>query len=79
MAQETNGITVNPVLHELLEHILISRHILMYQSRLQGRTLNATVILTECSLKPASITKYLWLTLLDTKAFDVVDRRSHIS
>ena len=81
------GITVNPVLLKILEHILITRHNDIFystQSRLQRgftgdcSSLNAAVILTECLLETVNNTSGSphWIHRRHLTSFDVVDHRS---
>ena len=80
------GITVTSVLLKILEHILNTRHSVIFQetqSKLQKgftsgcSSLNAAFILTECILEAGNNKQELFVTTLDTqKAFDVVDQNS---
>ena len=80
------GITVTPVYLKILEHIINTRHNLIFhesQSRLQKgftagcSSLNAALILSECILEAGNNKRDLFVTTLDTqKAFDVVDQNS---
>ena len=77
---------MTPVLLKILEHILNTRHSVIFQetqSKLQKgftsgcSSLKAAFILTECILEAGNNKQELFVTTLDTKkAFDVVDKNS---